>query len=709
MPIYINKLNFVSNSSSFWGTVRSLNRCSLPCNDIKEAEWIKFYKKMMPARKLLEITMYDVTREIDCEFTIDELCAAINHTKNNKVGGPDGTSNELFKNLPAGGKLYLLAVYNNLWRHEIVPEDWYQSITAMLFKKGDRSDPVNYRPISLLNCPLKIFTQMLHNRLYKWSEDSNILPESQAGFRKSRSCHENVFTLKAAVDVRLRKKNRKLFAFFIDFSRAFPSIPHDKLWNKLFEIGVSAKIIRWLKTLYENSTMQIRLNNDCLSSPIDITEGVLQGEILSPLLFNLYISEVEKTLRNSEGVGVNISTTEQLHMLAYADDMVILSESAYGMKRKIEALEIYFKDLSLSVNIDKTKILIFQRGGRISRNVHFSYNGKAIDIVKNYTYLGVIFSASGKFAKASQGFKENGLKAIGAIWNVLLKGRMHSWDSFLKLFEATIKPTAMYCSDIWAPRYLHTLERVQGFYFKKLLALSRQTPDTIVRLETGIAHLELNVAKQLLESWRRYALLPKSRYASKYLVRLIELCNRKEINDSWINYLDHILQRFSTTLTINSNIGEISNTRWNALSQSILVKIKNCLWDLDFEWLNKHDKFHDYISLLPKRHFPASHLNLDMSLVKKRLISQCRTNSSYVRINNINIPMNANCIICDCEKDCPHHVLFSCSVHSASRFFLNAVKQYPVDIKLLQIKNYEQAIAVLSFIKSCYNRRQLAL
>jgi len=132
---------------------------------------------------------------------------------------------------------------------------------------------------------------MIHNRLHKWSEDSNILPEIQAGFRKIRSCHKNIFTLNAAVDVRLKKKNTKLFEFFTDFSRAFPSIPHDKLWNKHFEIGVSAKNIRWLDTLYESSTMQIRLNNDYLSSPIDITESVLQGEILSPVLFNLYISK----------------------------------------------------------------------------------------------------------------------------------------------------------------------------------------------------------------------------------------------------------------------------------------------------------------------------------------------------------------------------------------------------------------------------------
>jgi len=127
----------------------------------------------------------------------------------------------------------------------------------MLYKNGSKAGPANYRPISPLNSPLKIFTQMIQNRLYGWAENCGILPESQAGFRKTRSCHENIFALKSAIDIRLRKKRRKLFAFFIDFSRAFPFITHGKLWDKLFDISVSAKIIRWLKNLYKHSSMQI--------------------------------------------------------------------------------------------------------------------------------------------------------------------------------------------------------------------------------------------------------------------------------------------------------------------------------------------------------------------------------------------------------------------------------------------------------------------
>jgi len=137
--------------------------------------------------------------------------------------------------------------------------------------------------------------------------------------------------------------------------------------------------------------MRIRLEKHFLSSPIEITEGVLQGEVLFPLLFNLYISDIESVQKQADSIGVNINHLEQLHMLAYADDMVVLSESAHGLKKKIEALEVYFENLSLQVNIGKTKILVFRKGGKVSKKVHFDYKGKEIEIVKQYTYLGVIF------------------------------------------------------------------------------------------------------------------------------------------------------------------------------------------------------------------------------------------------------------------------------------------------------------------------------
>jgi len=705
----IEMLNRVHSPNQFWSTVRKINNCILPCNNIEESEWIKFYDKTLPKRQISNKIYVDVTRQIDENFTMDELNTALKQAKNNKSSGPDGICNEILKNLPLGGKVFLLAVYNDIWKTEKLPPDWSTSSTVMIHKKGPKEQPDNYRPISLLSCPLKIMTQMMHNRLYHWAEYSGILPESQAGFRKSRSCHENIFTLKAAIDVRLRKKKRKLFAFFIDFSRAFPSINHQKLWDKLFSLGVSAKFIRWLRNLYQTSNMKIRLQGNNLSSPIDITEGVLQGEVLSPLLFNIYISEVETILKEAEGIGVNISSTEQIHMLAYADDMVVLSESAHGLKMKIEALENYFETLSLKVNISKTKILVFRRGGRVSKKFHFFYKGQEIELVRKYTYLGVLFSSSGKFRDAAQSFQTNGKKAIGALWNTLTKGKINAWESFLNLYESCIKPTALYCADVWGPSYLHEIERVQVTYFKKLLALNRRTPDAIVRMECGIYHMQLSVIKKMLETWRRYSQLPGERYAKKYLVRMTHLCNENQLENSWVNYLKVILEQFAPALSINSNVAEISNARWNNKVDYILGNVRDWLWNRDWEWLSSHTKYMYYMDMLPNKGLPAKHLSMEMSIMKKRVLSQCRTNSSYVRINGVNYTLSGSCCLCNCEIDSPLHVLLDCVAHLASRFYLSATYQYEMNYKLLAIENKSHANAIYNFISTCFSRRDLAL
>jgi hypothetical protein len=194
----------------------------------------------------------------------------------------------------------------------------------------------------MLNAAMKVFMRIITSRLSSWASKQNILPEEQAGFRTKRVCDEQIFNLHAAIQTGTRRK-QKVYALFIDFKRAFPSVPHDKLWSKLHTIGVSAKIIRILQSLYQLGNTRIRLDEG-MSEPIPITEGLMQGCVASPLLFTLYICDIINTISKSGISGIEIEELYTLHMLLFADDMVLLANSPRALQLKINILRGYFLD-----------------------------------------------------------------------------------------------------------------------------------------------------------------------------------------------------------------------------------------------------------------------------------------------------------------------------------------------------------------------------
>jgi hypothetical protein len=153
----------------------------------------------------------------------------------------------------------MLTLFNDRIR---VPLEWVESTNALIYKKGDDADPKNYRPIALANTMLKCFTQILAKRITQWAESNNKLPEAQAGFGKGRSCQDHIFTLNGLIQIGLHQPRAKVYALFIDFERAFPSISFSKLWNRLHDLGVSNKIIKILRCQYNNKSSRLKLGGE---------------------------------------------------------------------------------------------------------------------------------------------------------------------------------------------------------------------------------------------------------------------------------------------------------------------------------------------------------------------------------------------------------------------------------------------------------------
>ena len=211
------------------------------------------------------------------------------------------------------------------------------------------------------------------------------------GFRTS----DHILVLKTIIDY-YKSRRKPLFACFVDFRKAYGSVWREGLFFKLIEYGCSKKFVAMLLSMYSSVKAAVKLEQGITPFFQSFT-GVKQGCNLSPSLFNIFINDIPKLFSTScDPVRLGDSN---LNCLLYADDLVILSESKFGLQKSLKVLESYCKKWKLNVNLKKTKILIFCSPAqkRLFQNVSCVFGGQVVEKVEEYTYLGLTFRYNGNF------------------------------------------------------------------------------------------------------------------------------------------------------------------------------------------------------------------------------------------------------------------------------------------------------------------------
>src|SRR5258705_4815236 len=226
--------------------------------------------------------------QMDKDFTPKELEDTIHRLKKGKATGWDLIPYEIIKFTPNSLNLRLLNIYNQIKTQRSFPLSWREINIIPIYKKGDPTNPENYRHISLLSNYLKLFTSLIATRLTLRCETQAIIPEEQAAFRKNRSTQDHIFSLHTLINHQLQQKKGKLYTFFIDLSKAFDSINHQSLMLKFINLGISTQYLTLIKALLETLTIKFKLE-DSKWELIPLPKVVPQGYSHSPLLFNLYI------------------------------------------------------------------------------------------------------------------------------------------------------------------------------------------------------------------------------------------------------------------------------------------------------------------------------------------------------------------------------------------------------------------------------------
>jgi hypothetical protein len=470
--------------------MKSANGLTVSSTDDIINRWKEHYETLLNIHSNVDldnisalIPQYNVNNDLDIPPSLEETKNAIREMKSNKATGVDSIASEAFK---YGGDI-LISKFHELiiliWETQSIPQDFKDSIITNIYKgKGDRSECGNYRGISLLCVGGKILGKIMCNRFKTFME--NFLPESQAGFRPKRGTTDMLFTLRQ-IQEKCVEQQQELHLIFIDIVKAYDCINRNVLWLILGKFGCPPRFLALLKELHIDNRNMVKVGQ-LLSETFQTRNGVRQGCVLAPVLFNAFMTGfliiVDSMLRN-RGVGINYRFDGGLHNLKrlkaktrisqkyiselqYADDCVILSHSAEELQDMINTFAHVYTLMGLKINIEKTKYLHQNNDANVYNPVILIDN-EIVEESNKFKYLGSYISCNGKLDLEIQYRIQSACASMAKLNTKVFKNRHISKKVKCQVYKSVTLPILLYGSETWV-LYRKHLKQFEKFHQRSL-------------------------------------------------------------------------------------------------------------------------------------------------------------------------------------------------------------------------------------------------
>ena len=384
------------------------------------------------------------------KVTPDAVKKLIKKLKINKSVGPDGIHPRLLIELCDIISAPLAMLMNKTLEEGRIPGDWSNAFISAIFKKGARNRAENYRPISLTSIVCKLMESLIKEHVLNHIIENNLISPKQFGFISGRSTVTQLLHyLDKCIDTMVN--GGVTDAIYLDFAKAFDTVPHQRLMEKLKAYGIDGDILSWIQAFLADRSQVVKVNGE-ESFPAPVISGIPQGSVLGPLLFVIYINDLPETVKSQ--------------VFLFADDTKVFKqikslEDSALLQNDIDALDKWTEKWLLKFNSDKCHVLTLGKTEKIKHTHRYSISSKELDHVFEEKDLGVIFDNELTF----EDHISTKVKKANAIMGLIRRSfSFLDANFFKKLYVTFVRPHLEYAQSVWSPylkKYVDMLEKVQ--------------------------------------------------------------------------------------------------------------------------------------------------------------------------------------------------------------------------------------------------------
>ena len=458
----------------------------------------------------------------EIQITKQKVLKKISELKKESAPGPDGIRPRILMEIAEEVSLPLAMLFKQSLDTSNVPADWRCANVTPIFKKGAKSTPGNYRPISLTSVVCKLMERLIKDALMEHVMTNGLLRQTQHGFIPRKSCLSNLLQFYEEV-TRMVDTGVPVDIAYLDFAKAFDVVPHERLMIKLQAIGIHEKVLQWIRAWLKQRKQRVVLNGKASTWEL-VSSSVVQGSVLGPDLFVIYIDDIDECINESRSFlnkfADDTKICKAIRGLDDRDELQLELDSLWGWACKWQ----------MRFNIDKCKIM---HTGRTNPNFLYELNGTALGITMEEKDLGVIITDNMKPSKQCAVAASKGNQILGQIRRGF---SCYDKETIVAIYKQYVRPHLEYAIQAWCPwtqQDIKVLEAVQkrairlinglsGTYEEKLQQVNLTTLED--RRTRGDAIETFKVLKGFTqikpETWFEYATIqegPQTRHLASYL------------------------------------------------------------------------------------------------------------------------------------------------------------------------------------------------